>query len=552
MPSSHTVALGRHEAVVRTALAQLQTLKALPRLWSRDASLWTTDASTHAHMRERLGWLTIAEAMRARVPQITHVVQACARAGYTHAIVLGMGGSSLFAEVCSRLLRVAPDGLDLAVLDTTDPTAIRQCLQCVPLDRLLVIVSSKSGTTIEVTSLARHVEAAFTAAGLAFGDHAIVITDQGTPLETQAASWRARAAFCLEDGGGRDVGGRFSALTAFGLVPAALLGADVGRLLERGEQMARLCGPDVPVHENPAAQLAATLGGLALQGCNKMILLCEPELAGIGAWIEQMVAESTGKSGQGIVPMVDAASPRLPMAPDHYVVSLEWAQARRRTIEPTIRALTGAQVPLVRIHLEDAYDLGGEVLRWSIATSMAGCLLGVNPFDEPNVQESKDRTAALLAAWATTGRCPEDAAAVSERFDAALAPFLKQAKAGDYLAILSYLPRTDALDRAVQAVRQRLDGLGYPTVLGIGPRYLHSTGQLFKGGPDQGLFLLLTAESPEDAPIPGQAYTFATLKQAQALGDLQAMRQRGRRLLHVHLRGDLPRAMQQLAQSIQN
>ncbi|PIQ83822.1 MAG: hypothetical protein COV75_05365 [Candidatus Omnitrophica bacterium CG11_big_fil_rev_8_21_14_0_20_63_9] len=560
MPSSQTLVLGRHDAAVRSALARLDALHAIQRLWACDANLWTSDASVQARIRERFGWLTIATAMRPRLSDFTRVAQACRLAGYTHAVLLGMGGSSLFAEVCSRLLSVGPGGLDLAVLDTTDPTAIRQYLRRVPLERLLIIVSSKSGTTIEVTSLARYAEAEFAATRLPFGDHLIVITDTGTPLEAQAASWSARAAFYLEDGGGRDVGGRFSALTAFGLVPAALLGADVGRLLERGEQMARLCGADVPLQSHPAAQLAAVLGGLAAQGCNKMTLVCEPELAGIGAWIEQLVAESTGKAGQGIVPILDEALPLPASTPDRFIVSVRWTDARRSALEEPLRAARQAGVPLVDIRLDDPYDLGGEVLRWAMATSLAGCLLQVNPFDEPNVQESKDRTAALLTAWLSDGRFPDepqgrdgtlviDGAAGPECAER-LSQFLRQARAGDYIALLSYLPRTDTLDRALQEMRTRLAAHGYPTVIGIGPRYLHSTGQLFKGGADQGVFLFVTAESSDDLPIPGQRYTFGTLKQAQALGDIGAMRQRGRRLLHLHLRGDLDRAAQRLARSI--
>lgn len=562
MPSSQTLALGRHDAAARSALARLEAQHAIQRLWTRDASLWTGDASVQARIRERFGWLTIAGAMRSRVQDFSRIAQACRLAGYTHAVLLGMGGSSLFAEVCSRLLGGAPGGLDLAVLDTTDPTAIRQCLQRVPLERLLVIVSSKSGTTIEVTSLARYAEAAFAAAGLAFGDHLVVITDAGTPLEAQAAAWKARAAFCLEDGGGRDVGGRFSALTAFGLVPAALLGVDVGRLLERGEQMARLCGAGVPLQSHPAAQLAAALGGLAAQGCNKMTLICEPELAGIGAWVEQLVAESTGKAGQGIVPILDEALPLSASTPDRVVVSIRWTDARRSAIEQPLRSVQEAGVPLVDIRVDDAYDLGGEVLRWAMATSLAGCLLDVNPFDEPNVQESKDQTGRLLDAWLSDGRFPDEPqgrdgtlvidGATGPAQAARVAAFLRQAKAGDYLALLSYVPCTEALDRAVQDVRARLAAHGAPVVIGIGPRYLHSTGQLFKGGADQGVFLFMTAESSDDLPIPGQRYTFGTLKQAQALGDIGAMRQRGRRLLHVHLRGDLPRAIQQLARAIKN
>ncbi len=567
MPSLQTMRLGPHAAHVESAFQQLQAQQFLSRLWKRDASLWAADGPTQKAIRQRLGWLTIAQAMALHAELLRRFAQEIRQAGFTHALLLGMGGSGLFAEVCGSTL-AAPDGLRLVVLDTTDPTAIRtQQRQC-PLKQLLVIVSSKSGSTSEISALSKYFYETFKSADGHPGSHCLAITDAVTSLETQARAWGFRRVFSLAADTGADVGGRFSALTYFGLVPAALMGVDVALLLRRAEEMVSRCGPDGPIGDNPAVQLGAILGALAQRGCDKLTLVCPSALASVGTWIEQLIAESLGKLGHGIVPICgEPLREPAAYANDRIFVELQLASQPDEAITGHLHALEQAGHPVVHIRWDDRYDLGGEIAKWSIATAVAGALCGVNPFDEPNVQESKDRTKLLLEQYAREGRFRDEGRPLVRDADLAvygasgpsspgsltqcLSDFFRQRQAGDYIALLSFLPRTTALDCAAVALRERLgERLGRATMLGFGPRYLHSTGQLYKGGPDAGLFLLLTAEEHEDLPIPGEPFTFGVLKQAQALGDFQSMQQKGRRILRIHLGGSLERSLERLASTL--
>ena len=567
MASTLTVVLGRSADVVRATLDRLRAARYLERLWDKDASLWSSDGATQASIRQRLGWLTLPRLMAAQTASLRQCAQEVRAAGFSHALLLGMGGSGLFSEVCRNTFGLAPQHPDLAVLDTTDPTAIVSQQRRCPLKELFIIVSSKSGSTSEISALSRYFYETFKSADGAPGAHGIAITDAGTPLEAQAAAWQFRRTFVHGPTSGADVGGRFSALTFFGLVPAAIIGVDTSQLLARAIEMLDRCGPDRPLEENPGAQLGAVLAALAGVGRDKMTLLCSPALESFGTWVEQLVAESTGKLGKGIAPFF-GEPPRDPSAygNDRVFVELQMASDRDAAVDRQVLALAAAGHPVVRIHWQDRYDLGGEVSKWSIATTITGGLMGINPFDEPNVQESKDRTKALLAQYAHDHRFPPETplladgplALFSTSMDSppgsvaqGLSRWLQQARPGDYVAILSFLPRTSALDHLAQAVRARMAAAtGRATMLGFGPRYLHSTGQLYKGGPDAALFLQLTAEDPADLPIPGEPFTFGVLKQAQPLGDFQAMQQKGRRVLRVHLCGDLDQAAQRLMNAI--
>jgi len=574
MASTQRLSLGRSADLMRAALDQLKTQRFVERLWANDPSLWGTDAALQAAIRRRLGWLQAPRWMRPQCASLLDFAQEIRRAGCMQAVLLGMGGSGLFAEVCRHTFGgggpTATRGMDVTVLDTTDPTAIRSLQQRCPPDQLVVIVSSKSGATAEVSALAASFYDALRQAGVEPGTHCIAITDAGTPLEAQARTWKFRRIFTHGPKTGDDVGGRFSALTYFGLVPASLMGIDPDTLLARALEMLSRCGPDIPLQDNPAAQLGATLGGLARAGRDKLTLLCAPELSSVGTWVEQLIAESTGKQGRGITPIHGErwCAPEAYGA-DRVFVVWQLAGHPDAALEAHLRGLELSGQPIVRVRWEDRYDLGGEVIKWSIVTSMVGGFLGVNPFDEPNVKESKDRTNELLAQYVRDRRFPEDTPLLSEPglalYGSSATPsagsrstgqclrdFLRQARLGDYVAVLSFLPRQPALDHAAHAIRDHLSGaLGLPTMLGIGPRYLHSTGQLYKGGPDQGLFLQLTAEEPLDLPIPGEPFTFGILKHAQALADFQAMRHRGRRILRAHLRGDVESAMRQLQHAIE-
>jgi len=565
--SAQTVLPGRAAPRIDTAMKRLADQRVMARLWERDASLWTADASVRRAIVNRLGWLTIPRIMAQETASLRRAAQELHGGGFRHALLLGMGGSSLFAEVCRRTFGVAPDGVDVTVLDTTDPTAIRSAQAARPLKELLAIVSSKSGTTSEVQALSAYFLEVFRERGEA-GAHCLAITDAGTPLEARAASANFRHQFIHRAGRGLDVGGRFSALTYFGLVPAALLGIDVDRLLERAIAMLDRCAPAVALAEHPAAQVAAALSACAVSGRGQLILLASPALESFGTWVEQLVAESTGKAGKGIAPIWGEPVRATGSGSEGRVfVELQLASEVDAPLDRQVRALADAGEIVVRIRWEDRYDLGEEIIKWEIATTLLGWLLDLNPFDEPNVQESKDRTKALLSQYANDGRLPEEpplcaagpisvyGAASGGRAPAslseALAGWLQQLRAGEYAAVLSFLPRREAIESTVQALRRRLgDGLGCATMLGIGPRYLHSTGQLYKGGPDAGIFLLLTADEREDMAIPGAPHTFGVLKHAQALGDVQAMRQRHRRLLHVHLGPQPDDALEGVAQAL--
>ena len=565
-PPEQAASWGRHADLVRGALERVRAQRVLQRLWDRDASLWSAEPSVQAAIRDRLGWLSIADVMRQQAEPLRRFAQELREAGFTQVLLLGMGGSALFPEVCRKTFGVASGHPDLTVLDTSDPTAIRAHSRH-PLERLCVIASSKSGTTSETAALTAYFHDAFTRGGLDAGAHCLAITDAGTPLERQATTLHFRRVLAHGPGTGAEVGGRFSALTYFGLAPAALIGVDVERLLQRADAMFKRCGPETPPEANPAAELGAALGALVQAGVDKLTLLCAPELAGFGTWAEQLIAENLGKQGKGIVPILgEPAREPSAYAADRVFVALDLASRPDPGLEAAAQALRAADHPVVRIRWRDPYDVGGEAAKWFVATAITGHLMGINAFDEPNVKESKDRTKALLEQYARERRFPEETPACSDAqvevhgtvetgaagsVAQCLGAFFRRRRPADYVALLSFLPRTDSLDRAAVALRERFAArLGGTTILGFGPRYLHSTGQLYKGGPDGGLFLLLTAEEPDDLAIPGEPHTFGVLKQAQALGDFEALRQRGRRILRLHLRGDLDRAMQQLARAV--
>src|SRR5579884_1682335 len=547
--------LGPVEQAVGAATAQLTAQDAAHRIWARDPSLWSSDARHQRVIASRLGWLTVVEAMEGRIESLRAFAAEVHAAGFRRAVLLGMGGSSLAAEVLAATFGRARHGLELSVLDTTDPATILELDRSLDLGQTLFLVASKSGTTVETLA---HL-AYFWARTGGRGDQFVAITDAGSPLEALARERGFRRVFVNP----ADIGGRYSALSYFGLVPAALIGVDLEALLDRASRLAEACRPagdgSRPIAQaTPGLQLGAILGGAARAGRDKVTLILPPALAAFGSWVEQLLAESTGKDGKGLVPVVDEPlGPPEVYGPDRLFV--RWTLGDAATDEALARlAATGH--PLVTIPLQDTLDLGGEFFRWEFATAVAGLLLGINPFDEPNVQESKDNTQRVLAAFERLGRLPEPEAAaradslafVGEAGTGSVAEGLRRlletVRPGDYLAIQAYLPYRASVRAALQALRVRLrDRLRVATTLGFGPRFLHSTGQLHKGGPPTGVFLQLTADDPQDAPIPGQAYSFGVLKRAQALGDLQALQERGRRVCRVHLAGELETALQRLA-----
>lgn len=521
------------------------------RLWQKDHTLWSPVPVPE--LVDRLGWLDLPGAASAEATGLRAFADDIRALGVRHVVLLGMGGSSLAPEVFQATFGSASGCPELVVLDSTHPAAVRTLASRLAPRQSLFIVSSKSGTTTETLSFYRYVWHALQTAGARPGEHVVAITDPGTPLASLAAQRGFRRVFTAPP----EVGGRYSALSVFGLVPAALIGCDLAGLADRATRMAAACGPDVPVPDNPGLVLGAVLGEMALAGRDKVTLISTPSLSALPAWIEQLIAESTGKSGKGIVPV---CGERL-VAPaaygtDRVFVYLAHVSDGDTATDTGVHALEASGYPVVRIHLSRHTDLAAEFFRWEIATAAAGAVLGIQPFDQPDVQLAKDlaqqamaRKAAVRAGAAPEGVTAQGAAGahstaeVSTAEPAALATALRawmsQVRAGDYVGLQAYLAPGPQTTEVLQSLRHVLrDRLRVATTLGYGPRFLHSTGQLHKGGPNTGVFLQLVDEPADDVAVPETDYTFGELIRAQALGDLAALQQRGRRVLRVNLGRD--------------
>jgi glucose-6-phosphate isomerase len=518
------------------------------RLFAHDATLWKAGADHAKVIDNALGWLSVADDMLANAGDLSGFAAQVAGEGYRDAVLLGMGGSSLAPETLRSTFGVAEGFLDLRICDSTDPAALRAIEAGLDLSRTLFIVSSKSGGTTETASFhAYFYERARELLGAdQAGRHFVAITDPETSLHHEALAQGFRAVFLNPP----DIGGRYSALSYFGLVPAALIGLDVQRLLERAAQVAALCRDGVPAREHPAFKVGAALGELARAGRDKVTFLAGASIASLGAWLEQLLAESTGKEGTGLVP-VDGEMPGAPgvYGDDRVFVYLNVEGETDARAGAALQALDEAGHPTMTLTLPDIWDLGAEFVRWEIAVAAAGAVLGIDPFDQPNVQESKDITKRLLRSYVSDGRLPDPAAgpdgrpltcAVGDKdLAGAVRDLLATIRPGDYVALQAYLAPSEQHQRILQGVRLLLrDRFHVATTLGYGPRFLHSTGQLHKGGKPNGVFLQLTCGTRQDVAIPGQPYTFATLKQAQARGDLEALAARGLRVLSVDLGSD--------------
>jgi glucose-6-phosphate isomerase len=524
---------------VAARLDRWATERVADRLWERDGSLWAAAGHAPEAVAAWLGWLDLPDPPADRVGEIRNLSKAVARDGYRRAAVLGMGGSSLAPELCGRLF----DGpTELRVLDSTHPDAVRGFRGWATAVRSILCVSSKSGTTTE--TLAFHAALAEVVPALDF----VAITDPGTPLADLARAQEFRA---IVDGD-PSVGGRYSALSVFGLVPAAIRGVDVESLLDEARAMADACRRPAP--ENPGLALGAFVGEAALAGRDKLTVLTTPRLSTLGDWVEQLVAESTGKNGRGIVPIVgEPVGPVEAYGDDRcFVVAALDGDAEGVTLAALAAGLRAAGHPVLETTLARPEAVGAEFVRWEVATAAAGIVLGVNPFDQPDVAAAKEATESLLAEFrrdgafrmplpvvaepglaataepATLGETPPSVAAAVRALIGSLA-------AGDYFAILAYLPPDPGVYAALDQVRAAVrDAFGAATTAGIGPRYLHSTGQLHKGGPPSGVYLMLSADPERDLPIPGRPESFGTLIAAQAAGDLAALQGRGRRVLRLH------------------
>jgi glucose-6-phosphate isomerase len=442
-----------------------------------------------------------------------------------------MGGSSLAPDVFRLTFGAVRGSPRLHVLDTTDPGTVLSLRNRIDPRQTLFIVASKSGTTTETLSHYAYFWQEVRRAGSRRpGRNFAAVTDTGTPLETLAAEREFRWTFLNP----RDIGGRYSALSYFGLVPGALMGMDVEQLLERANEMAHSCDASVPAEKNPGVWLGGVMGLLASMGRDKLTLIMAPRIGTFGYWLEQLVAESTGKEGKGIVPIEGE-----PLgSPEVYGEDRLFVHTRLQN-DPdndAVQRLEDAGQPVVTLTARDRLDLGGEMLRWELATAVAGSLLGIDPFDQPNVQESKDNTTQVLEELQAQGGLREPDAVPAAEAGPALAELLKQARPNGYFAIMAYTARSAAADSALDQIRTRVrDATRMATTAGYGPRFLHSTGQLHKGGPPIGIFLQVVQEDSRDVEVPGQPYSFSTLKQAQALGDLRALQSHGRPVLRVSL-----------------
>ncbi len=524
------------EARVRATLGEWAAAGKVRRLWARDATLWTdTDEASW------LGWLGIVEDQLARVDHLRRVAEDARAGGFTDALLLGMGGSSLCPEVLTETFGALEGHPRLHVLDSTDPAQIRAFERKIDLAKTLFIVSSKSGSTLEPNIFKQYFfdRAKQVVGAERVGSRFIAITDHGSQLQRVAEADRFRH-ICF---GLPSIGGRYSALSDFGMVPAAIMGLDVARLLGRATAMASACAARVPVAENPGAALGVILGVLAKHGRDKVTLIASPGIRDLGAWLEQLLAESTGKKGVGLIPVdrEPAGAPAVYGA-DRLFVYLRLASAPDLAQDAQVAALEAAAQPVVRITLEDPYDLGAEFFRWEFATAVAGAILGVNPFDQPDVEASKIATRRLTDDYEMTGALPPDSLTRvgDASLTATLATRLRTIRPGDYVALLAYVEMNAAHEAELQAIRRAVrDRYRVATCLGFGPRFLHSTGQAYKGGPNTGVFLQITYDDAADVPVPGRRYTFGVVKAAQARGDLQVLAERGRRALRVHLGKDV-------------
>jgi transaldolase/glucose-6-phosphate isomerase len=559
-------------ADVHATLERLQQQRFPQRLWQCDPSLWKNDPAHQGVIRNALGWLRVSRAMLGDLETLSSFVQGVKAAGFTDAVVLGMGGSSLCPDVCRATFGTAPGFLQLHVLDSTVPASVAQLEKSIDVAKTLFLVASKSGDTTETLAFYHYF---YDRVQELKGDRAcesfVVVTDSGKMLEKLACKDNVRRIFLGEP----DIGGRYSALSNFGMVPAALAGVDVQTLLERAERMVHACGACVPAKENPGIVLGATLAEAAHRGRDKITFAISRGIETFADWVEQLIAESTGKEGKGLLPVAGEplGEPGV-YGKDRIFVHVKLESDAEGNFESALKALETAGHPVIRISLHDKLDLGQEFFRWEVATATAGALLGIDPFDQPNVRESKENTEQLLEEFHAQGKFSEpepllesdglkfyaDAAtrarlaslgAAGKSPEAVLAAFLNQAQPGDYVALMAYLEPSPGHTAGLQSLRGRLrDSLCLATTLGYGPRFLHSTGQLHKGGANNGLFIQVTAEDAQDLPIPGEPYSFSVLKQAQALGDLQSLRSHGRRVMRVHFERDVDAGLEMLLNGV--
>lgn len=532
---------------LNTAIREAQQAGVAKRTWRKDASLWKTDEASHKQIRNSLGWLTVPDEMIGVAGELIEFAEMIRARGFRHVMVCGMGGSSLCPEVLARTFGPPAELFpELLVLDSTDPDVIARLGDQIDVDHTLFVIASKSGTTTEPTVFYKYWYDEVSKRRANPGENFIAITDPGSPLVDTAAELGFQRTFLNQS----DIGGRYSALSYFGMVPAALMGIDIRKFLERAKEAEQSCSAVMPAESNIALKLGTILGECADAGRDKLTLIIDPQIETLGLWIEQLIAESTGKEGKGILPVTGEplGEPSV-YSDDRVFVAISIGVIPQDT-NASLSALAAAGHPIVNRQLNDIYDLGGEFFIWEFATACAGWRLGINPFDQPNVQEAKDATRELLSEFSTSGRLPDDQKPAG---DDAIRAQLESIKSGDYVAFLNYIEELPEVDSKFQEIRTAVrDRTKCATTIGYGPRFLHSTGQLHKGGPNTGVFFQFEAKDKTDFPVPGEPYTFAILKQAQALGDFRALVSRGRRVVRIDLGDNLLDSLDRLREVILN
>lgn len=554
---------------VKVTIEDWQVNGKVRRLWARDASLWTGSGE-----RDWLGWLGITEDQLAHDNHLTSIAEEVKSAGFSNVILLGMGGSSLCPEVLRETFGKIDGYPDLHVLDSTDPAQIRAFERKIDLANTLFIVSSKSGTTLEPNIFKQYFfERVKQVVGpQRAGSHFIAITDPGSKLQEAAESDGFRHIFF----GLPSIGGRYSALSDFGMVPAAIMGIDAMRLLDRADEMVISCSSCLPAKENPGVVLGTILGVLAKNGRDKVTLITSPAIWDFGAWLEQLLAESTGKEGKGLIPVdrEQLGSPDV-YGNDRVFVYMRSESSPDESQDDAVEALERGGQPVVRISVADPYDLGQEFFRWEIATAVAGSIIGINAFNQPDVEASKVETHKLTSEYEKTGSLPYEKPIFEENDiklftdeknttslakvagrDESLVGFLRahlnRLEAGDYFGLLAYIEMNESHEEELQAVRHAVrNSKRVATCLGFGPRFLHSTGQAYKGGPNTGVFLQITCDDIVDLLVPGQKYTFGVVKAAQARGDFQVLAERNRRVLRIHIGTDVEAGLVRLRQAVE-
>jgi len=565
--NKQTIAATGYESQVGAAFKDLDHRDFIRRLWQKDATLWSKNPAEQETFRNALGWLTVADAMAAQVQALASFASEVRQAGFRDVVLLGMGGSSQSADLFAATFPSAPGYPKLHVLDSTVPDTIRALDRNIEITRTLFVVASKTGGTIETQShCAAFFERVKAKSVNRAGSNFVAITDPGTKLALFAEANHFRRVFLTP----LDIIGCYAVMSYFGLVPAALIGMDVGTLIDRAIQMMHSSAAGVRVNDNPAVSLGAALGALYRAGRDKLTFIISPPIAAFGLWVEQLIAESTGKNGIGIVPvcdepLIDAKS----YADDRVFVYLKLTGGADAAQDTAFEAIKRAGIPTVQITLAEKVDLGEEFSRWMIASATVAALMNMDPFTQPEVQESKDNTNRILAADDRSRKSPAPIAATGNLglfpgraassacggagdFRGMLAAFMSLARPGDYFAILAYVSPNPTVDKEIAAIRKAVvEHCGIATTFGYGPRYLHSTGQLHKGGPNTGLFLQITQDYRDTIEIPGVKYDFAQLNYAQYIGDFEALEARGRRVIRVHLAGEDPiGALEALRQEI--